>query len=208
MPTFLLLARHGETAHNASKTFQGQGGGALNARGRAQADRLAARVADRVDAIVSSDLLRAKETAEIVASAARLDVAFDRSVREVDVGAWTGLTYEEVVARFPEEWDAWRAGVDIPRGGGETYQALAERVTRALERIAIAHEGKRVLVVSHGAALRSAVCLALGLVPRWSAPLGSLVNASITTVLFGDGEPRVLTYNDHAHLAGLEPPLT
>ncbi len=208
MTTILLLARHGETAENAQRVFQGQGGGPLNERGRAQAERLASRIANEVDVIVSSDLLRARETAQFAASASNAALTLDRALREVDVGAWTGLSYEEVVARFPDEWNAWRAGVDVPRGGGETYEHLAQRITTALVRIANAHAGKRVLVVSHGAALRSAICSTLGLVPRWSAPLGALHNAAVSTLHYGDGPPRVVTYNDSAHLAGLDPPLT
>ena len=176
----LLLARHGETDDNARLIFQGQGGGSLNARGRAQAERLASRLAGSLDLIVSSDLTRAKETAEAVARVSGLEIVFDRAVREVDVGAWTGLAYEEVERRFPEEWAAWRAGVDVPRGGGETYEGLATRVARALERIARDHVGKRVLVVSHGAALRSAMCLALGISPSWNAPLAGLHNTSLS----------------------------
>src|SRR5690349_6865123 len=121
----LLLARHGETDDNARLIFQGQGGGSLNARGRAQAERLAARLVSSLDVIVSSDLTRARETAEEVARATHVEIVFDQKIREVDVGAWTGLAYEEVERRFPEEWAAWRAGLDVPRGGGETYAALA-----------------------------------------------------------------------------------
>ena len=200
----LMLARHGETDDNARLIFQGQGGGSLNARGRAQAERLAARLAGTLDVIVSSDLTRAKETAEEVARVSGVEIIFDREVREVDVGAWTGLAYEEVERRFPEEWAAWRAGLDVPRGGGETYAGLATRVAGALERIARDHVGKRVLVVSHGAALRSAVCLALGISPSWNAPLAGLHNTSLSKVRYDDEKIHLVTYNDVAHLRDLE----
>ena len=199
----LLLARHGETDDNARLIFQGQGGGSLNARGRAQAERLAARLANSIDVIVSSDLTRAKETAELVARDG-VELVFDPHVREVDVGAWTGLAYEEVERRFPEEWAAWRAGLDVPRGGGETYAGLATRVARALERIARDHLGQRVLVVSHGAALRSAVCLALGISPSWNAPLGGMHNTALTTLRYEDEKTHLVTYNDVAHLRDLD----
>ena len=200
----LLLARHGETDDNARLIFQGQGGGSLNARGRAQAERLAARLAKDLDVIVSSDLTRARETAEEVALASGVEIVFDREVREVDVGAWTGLAYEEVERRFPEEWAAWRAGLDVPRGGGETYAGLATRVARALERIARDHPGKRVLVVSHGAALRSAVCLALGISPSWNAPIAGLHNTSLSKLRYEGEKIHLVTYNDVAHLRDLE----
>jgi broad specificity phosphatase PhoE len=200
----LLLARHGETDDNARLIFQGQGGGSLNARGRAQAERLAARLVKSIDVIVSSDLTRAKETAELVAHANGVELVFDQDVREVHVGAWTGLAYEEVERRFPEEWAAWRAGLDVPRGGGETYAGLATRVAGALQRIARDHVGKRVLVVSHGAALRSAVCLALGISPSWNAPLGGMHNTALTTLRYEDEKTHLVTYNDIAHLRDLD----
>ena len=200
----LMLARHGETDDNARLVFQGQGGGSLNARGRAQAERLAERLAKDLDLIVSSDLTRAKETAEEIARASGAEIIFDRAVREVDVGAWTGLAYEEVERRFPEEWAAWRAGVDVPRGGGETYAGLATRVAAALDRIARDHVGKRVLVVSHGAALRSAICLALGISPSWNAPIGGLHNTSLSKLRYEDEQIHLVTYNDVAHLRDLE----
>jgi probable phosphoglycerate mutase len=200
----LMLARHGETDDNARLIFQGQGGGSLNARGRAQAERLAARLAGELDVIVSSDRTRAKETAEEVSRAAGVEIIFDREVREVDVGSWTGLAYEEVERRFPEEWAAWRAGLDVPRGGGETYAGLATRVAGALQRIARDHVGKRVLVVSHGAALRSAVCLALGISPSWNAPIAGLHNTSLSRLRYEDEKIHLVTYNDVAHLRDLE----
>jgi len=199
----LLLARHGETDDNAKQIFQGQGGGNLNARGRAQAERLGARLAKSVDLIVSSDLARAHETAEHVAKASGASIVLDRALREIDVGEWTGLGYDEVAARFPEEWSAWRMGLDVARGGGETYAGLATRISDALQRIARDHVNERVLVVSHGAALRSAVCVALGLPPRWTSPLEGMHNTALTTLRFEDERARLVTYNDIAHLDDL-----
>jgi len=92
----------------------------------------------------------------------------------------------------------------VPRGGGETYAALAQRALTALTSIARAARGKRVLVVSHGAALRTAVCKVLGLVPSATAPLAGMRNAALTTLAFDEaGEPNLLAYNDAAHLADL-----
>ncbi len=200
----LLLARHGETEDNARLVFQGQGGGSLNTRGRAQAERLASRLAGSIDSIVSSDLTRAKETAEEVSRVSGAPITFDREIREIDVGAWTGLAYEEVERRFPEEWAAWRAGLDVPRGGGETYAGLATRVAGALARIARDHAGKRVLVVSHGAALRSAVCVALGISPSWNAPIAGMHNTALSKLRYEDEHVHLVTYNDVAHLRDLE----
>ena len=115
MSTVLHLARHGETDDNANKVFQGQRGAGLNARGRAQAERLAARVAPSIDTIVSSDLQRARETAAIVAAAVKTEVVLDEGLREVDVGAWTGLSYEEVAAKFLKSGSKLHRARNFPR---------------------------------------------------------------------------------------------
>lgn len=197
----LLLVRHGQTADNASRVFQGQGGRGLNDEGRRQARQLAQRLATAgVDRIVSSDLERARETAGILGEALSLDVEADAELREVDVGAWTGLSYSEVAARFPDEWKAWGAGQDIRRGGGETYAELAARIAGAVERIAAAGDAETILVVSHGAALRSFVCRLLGLPPQGTRVLAGMVNTAITTLTTDEHGARLMSWNDSAHL--------
>ncbi len=203
--TFLHLARHGETADNAALVFQGQGGKGLNALGRAQARRLAQRLARRPpDAIVASDLERAVETARAVAAACGREVELDRDLREVDLGQWTGKTHLEIAELFPEEWAAWSAGLDIRRGGGETYADVGDRVSRALERIVAKHEGKRVLVVSHGGAIKSVVARVLGVSPSGFRALAGVANAGLTLLERDEAaRHRLHAWNDTAHLEGL-----
>jgi probable phosphoglycerate mutase len=200
-PARLLLVRHGQTEENAKQVFQGQRGRGLDAVGRAQAARLAERLAKaKVDALVASDLERAEETARIVGRAIGLEPVLDPGLREVDVGAWTGLSYEETALRFPEEWAAWTAGLDVPRGGGETYAALAARIDARLRALAEAHAGRTVVVVSHGAALRSFVATLLGLAAQGPRSLAGLRNTSITTIVADGGMLRLVAWNDTAHL--------
>jgi broad specificity phosphatase PhoE len=138
--TTLLLARHGETEWNREERYQGHADPPLNDRGRAQAEELAARLAaEPVDAVYSSDLRRAAETAEIVGARLGLPVVDEPGLREIDVGSWQGLTKTQIDGRA---WD------------GETYEHHAERVTRALREIAARHPDGRVLIVSHGGSLR------------------------------------------------------
>jgi len=197
----LLLVRHGQTADNASRVFQGQGGRGLNDEGRRQARQLAERLRTAgVDRIVSSDLERAVETARIVGGALSLTAETDEALREVNVGAWTGLSYAQVAERFPEEWTAWGAGKDIRRGGGETYAELALRIAGAVERIAAAGDHETILVVSHGAALRSFVCRLLGLPAQGSRVLAGMVNTAITTITTDEHGMRLMSWNDSAHL--------
>jgi len=201
----LYLARHGETDDNARLVFQGQAGRGLNRRGRAQAARLAERVKRlELSAVVTSDLERAVETAQIVAKGLGLVPALDRDLREVDVGAWTGMAYREVAERYPEEWAAWSEGFDIPRGGGETYAALAARVDAAMTRLADVHAGKRVLVVSHGGAIKSWIATLLGVSNEGLRVLAGIGNAGLTFVeRDSQGRYRLHGWNDTAHLEGL-----
>jgi broad specificity phosphatase PhoE len=206
-PTRLVLVRHGETDDNKSSIFQGQEGAGLNAHGRDQAAKLAARLASakaRPAALYTSDLARARETAAILGRALALEPAPDADLREVYLGAWQGLSHTEIAARFPEEWAAWRAGVDQRRGGGETYAELCARVTRAMERIAGAHPGETVIVVSHGAALKTFAGHVLGMgagSATWLRAFRVPENTAVSVVdRDRDGWFRIVAWNDAAHL--------
>jgi phosphoserine phosphatase len=147
--TTILLARHGETDWNLNRRVQGHSDTPLNDTGRAQARALGEELAEeRIDAVYSSDLIRAHETARAVAESRGLGVTAIRDLRERHFGTWEGLTDGEIFARFnPAPDSSW--------GDGETRDEMAERVLDALRRIAAAHPESRVLVVSHGGPLRA-----------------------------------------------------
>jgi len=151
--TTLILARHGETDWNREGRFQGHADPPLNEHGREQAVSLAEALDDqRIEAIYSSDLRRAHETAQIVAERKGMDVVVDPDLRERDVGEWSGLTFPEIEERFPDELRRFREeGASI----GESREALSLRVVAAIRRIAAAHPSGQVLVVTHGGALRT-----------------------------------------------------
>ncbi|HJU36658.1 MAG TPA: histidine phosphatase family protein [Gaiellaceae bacterium] len=153
MPT-LLLVRHGETDWNADGRLQGQTDRPLSDFGRRQAQQLADELADEeLEAIYSSDLSRARETAEIVGERLGLPVVLDPELREKDWGTWEGLTAVE------------RDRVEFV---GESTDAHQERMLRALRRIAANHSaGDRVLVVTHGGSMRRVQTAALG----WALPV-------------------------------------
>jgi broad specificity phosphatase PhoE len=160
--TTILLARHGQSDWNAAKRWQGHADRPLTDLGREQARDLAHRVADvELDAVYSSDLQRARETAEIVAASKGLTVVTDPDLREVDVGSWSGLTRAEAEQRFPDAFRRWAEGGE-GWDDGESYEALGERVANAVFRIADAHDGGRVLVVAHGGSIRAIHAAALG----------------------------------------------
>jgi broad specificity phosphatase PhoE len=161
--TTILLARHGESDWNRSKRWQGFADRPLTDLGREQAVELARRLEDtELDAVYSSDLQRARDTAEIVAQSRGLSVETTPDFREVDVGSWSGLTRAEAEARYPELYVRWLQGAEGWEDG-ETYEQLGERVIPAIQRIAKNHRGERVLVVAHGGTIRAIHAAALGL---------------------------------------------
>lgn len=203
--TLLYFARHGETDDNARLVFQGQGGKGLNGRGRAQARRLAERMRKtRISTIVSSDLERAEETARIVGHACEVVHSVDPDLREVDVGHWTGKSHEEIAELYPEEWAAWSNGLDLRRGGGETYAELAARIERAVSRIVAMDARDPILVVSHGGSIKSYVAKLLGVSADGMRALAGVGNCGLT-VIEHDSRARVRlhAWNDTAHLEGL-----
>lgn len=213
----LYIARHGQTADNARRVFQGQGGKGLNRLGRAQAERLGERLRScEITTIVASDLERAAETAHIVAKACGIPraVELDPGLREVDVGTWTGKTYDDIATLYPDEWSAWEGGLDVRRGGGETYAELAERVDAAVRGIVTRHErpgqpGRRILIVSHGGAIKSWITKLLGASPLGRAgsthTLGAIANTGLTVVERDAQRSSFLlqSWNDTTHLHDL-----
>lgn len=164
----LYLARHGETDWNAAGRWQGHTDVPLNETGRRQARELAPVLrAHGLAGAVSSDLSRARETAEIVAQSLGVPYAYaDHELRERAFGVFEGLTREECVSQHPEAWRAWLEERRVP-SGGETQEALATRVVAATARVAlqVATDDAPALVVTHGGALRALVHAVTGEMP-------------------------------------------
>jgi probable phosphoglycerate mutase len=161
--TELLLVRHGETDWNAESRWQGHFDPSLNELGRRQAEALADQLSEEgIDAVYSSDLRRALETATIVARRIGVSVRPLLELREIDVGSWSGLTMDEIRTQLPDAIERLR---DHGYGweGGETPEELQVRVVRALREIVAAHPDGRVLVVTHGGVVRVAGAEASGL---------------------------------------------
>jgi broad specificity phosphatase PhoE len=161
--TTIFLARHGESDWNVEKRFQGHSDRPLTERGREQAHALADLVgSEKIDAVYTSPLSRARETAEIVAARAGLKAVALPELREVDTGSWSGLSRADVEAHFPEGFARWRSG-GSGWEDGESYEEMAERVIGALRKIAEDHPDGRVLVISHGGPIRAIHAAAEGL---------------------------------------------
>jgi broad specificity phosphatase PhoE len=149
--TELILVRHGETDWNRENRFQGRADPPLNALGRRQSAELAdALVGEAIARVYTSPLRRASETAGIVADRLGLEVEPLEPLQEIDVGAWSGLTREEVAATFPAEYARWLERAPHGFENGETYEQLAARVVPAIRDLAARHPSETVLVVTHG----------------------------------------------------------
>lgn len=186
--TTILLARHGESDWNRDQRWQGHADRPLTGLGREQARALADRLtATELDAVYSSDLERARETAAIVAEPHQLPVKELPDLREVDVGSWSGLTRAEAEERFPNAFRRWTEGEE-GWDDGETYEQLSERVVGAVLAIAARHPCDRVLLVAHGGSIRAVHAAALGVdVHAYRRIQRVEPNATLSAVCVEDG---------------------
>ena len=178
--TRIVFWRHGRTAWNAERRFQGQTDVPLDDTGLAQA-AAAARALAQLDpaAIVSSDLSRARATADALAALTGVQVRTDEGLRETYAGVWQGLTRAELEERFGDELAAWAAGSDLRPGGGETRLEVAQRMVAVVDReLAQLEAGRTLVVATHGGSARAAIGALLGLPPEHWAALGVLANCA------------------------------
>ncbi len=197
--TEIYFVRHGQTAQNAAKRFQGHSDTDLDETGRSQARRVAARLAhENPAAIYSSDLTRAVQTAEPIAKALQLTVKPREDLREINVGDATGMSKAELQEHLPAMFAEGWHHVKFPNG--ESYDDTAQRVSGATRKIAAAHPGQKVIIVTHGGSIRCAVIGLLGIPVKALEGL-FVFNTSITRIAFdGNGRARMLGLNDAAHL--------
>jgi 2,3-bisphosphoglycerate-dependent phosphoglycerate mutase len=205
--TELIVIRHGETDWNRQLRFQGQIDVPLNAVGEQQARRLAERLqSERVDVVLSSDLQRARATAEAAAPGWQLPVWVEPLWREQAFGVLEGLDVPTIQARHAELWAQWvrhEADYALP-DGGESNTHFHARVLRALQATAQAHAGRTVAVFTHGGVLDMLWRQAHGL-PLHGARECEIPNTGINRLRWHDGRLQVLQWADAAHLAGLPP---
>ncbi len=200
--TKLILVRHGQSLGNAEQFMQGQMDTPLTELGRAQARALAKRLKTYdITAIYTSDLSRAHETARIVGAELGIEPIPDPRLREIDLGGWSGLTRDEVIARYPEEWNRWKEGKDIDHAGGESFSQFWLRIREALNEIVEKHRGETVLVVAHGGVTRMVASKVLGLGFReMFTDLPPMINTGITEILVKGDSIELLSLSDTAHL--------
>lgn len=203
--TQFILVRHGETDWNRQGRIQGHLDSPLNAEGMAQAGRLADRLrSESFDAIVSSDLGRARSTAEIIAAQTGHVVSVDARLRERNYGIFQGLTLRQAEARYPDAYSSYRdesVGHTIP--GGESTRDCFARHLACLNQLAARHAGQRLVVVAHGGVLDGLHRHAMRL-PHVGARVFTIVNASLNWFTCDAGEWRLDRWADVAHLGRSE----
>lgn len=154
MAPHLLLLRHGQSTWNAEGRWQGWADPPLSPTGVSQAEAVLPALLDAgFEAVVSSDLQRARATAEILARGLDASVEVDARLRERDVGAWSGLTPAGIEERWPGRLEAWRAGRLLRPPGGESNPQLEARALDALQALSSRPE-RAILVVTHAGVLR------------------------------------------------------
>lgn len=157
----VFLLRHGRTTWNAQRRFQGQADPPLDDVGRAQAYEVAALVAAlRADVLVSSDAMRAMQTAVPISEVSGLPIVAEPRLRERSLGHWEGLTRDEVADRYPDEFADWVAGRDVSRRGGETREQVAQRALAAFTELP---EVETAVLITHSATAMALSSALLGM---------------------------------------------
>jgi probable phosphoglycerate mutase len=200
-PSRFLLVRHGESTWNAARRTQGQSDPPLSDRGVAQARELAGRLAGcRLAGFYASDLARARQTAEPIASAVGIEAVLEPGLREVALGEWEGRTREEIIEEYPETWERWAREPDwdiVP--GGEGAAPFSQRVIATLDRLRSRHPHGDVVCVTHGGVVQVALLHVLG------GPVHGffhfvIENCSITVIQHNRTRTVVTAVNDTCHL--------
>jgi glucosyl-3-phosphoglycerate phosphatase len=192
-----VLWRHGQTAWNLERRFQGNTDIELTENGLSQARRAARLLASlKPDAIVASDLRRAAATAAELVTVTGLGVVFSSALRETYAGSWQGLTHEEILARHGEQYTAWKRGEPVRRGGGELETEVADRAAPIVLKHAEAlPDDGTLVVVSHGGTIRTTIGRLLGLESHHWEGLGGLSNCCWSVLGEGARGWRLLEHN-------------
>jgi len=201
----LIIVRHGQTASNKEKRIQGHENTYLSDFGRIQAKLTGDQLKnEHIDAVYSSDLNRAYETAQAIAENHSLPIITDARFRECCFGEWEGKTVDEVMKQYPALFDAYRKdSINNRAPGGERLEELQLRVAEAVNEIADRHTNDAVLLVTHGGPVKALICYALGADLTAFRHLGP-DNCGISILIHSsDGRWYLDTMNDTCHLESL-----
>ncbi|HWI55282.1 MAG TPA: alpha-ribazole phosphatase [Desulfobacteria bacterium] len=202
--TRLFLVRHGETEWNKDLRYQGHRDIPLSEVGFAQAEKVALRLSkEKLDAIYSSDLSRAFETAKAIGRFHEAPIKMVRELRETNFGRWEGLTYKEIDQQFKEVMSGWRVNPrDVKIPDGESLGEVRDRCLKGLDKILSDNPDRNVLVVAHGGIIRIVVASVLGfeINDYWKIKQD---NVSLNIIDFYGKDKGILSLlNDTCHLDG------
>lgn len=201
------LVRHGETVWNKQSRYQGQSNVPLSDTGRMQAKILSRRLENEaIDLIYASDLDRAIETANIIAEPHDLEVVCSKSMRELGFGIWEGLTYDEIINKWPESMKKWQNDpLNVKPPNGETLAELMERTSDFLMAVAKNHPDKTILIATHAGPIRAILSVLLDL--KWEFFWKFKISNTSLTIIDYDGSAHlqesdafIVTINDTYHL--------
>lgn len=206
MSTKIIMIRHGYSISNDLKFFTGQSDIALTELGREQARLCGELFKDKkgIDAIYSSDLSRAYDTALEVGKALSLEVTPDENLREIFAGEWEMMPFLEIEKKYPEEYSVWKN--DVGRAnpvGGESVSAMAKRIEGAVRRIAEKHDGGCAVIATHATPIRVICTLSEGFDVTDMGRVPWVSNASVSVFDF-DGKFRLIEKNITSHLGELK----
>lgn len=199
----LLITRHGETDFNLAHRYQGQSDIPLNQTGIYQAEQIAKKLStEKIDAIYSSDLSRAVDTARCIANMQGQvpTLQMDSRWRELSFGDWEGLNYKEISTGWHDEVTKWYADpVNVSAPNGETLLQMAGRVKSALDQLKSKHRDEKILVVTHSGTIQALLCITLGvdLSRYWQF---RALQASLSIISFYEDGTILNLFNDVSHL--------
>ena len=200
--TKVIFIRHGQTEWNVTGRYQGQSDVQLSEEGRQQAVKLAENFpVERVDAIYASDLQRAMVTAETIAKQFGLSVQAEPAFRELSFGDWEGLTYQQIVDKWEDAMANFLQHPDILEiPGGESFPVVQQRAMKRLNELIEKHDGQTIVVVAHGAVLRTMLTAALHMPLQYLWSIRQF-NTAVNIVRYdADANPTVELLNSTAHL--------
>ena len=205
--TTLIFVRHGESAANGKGCFAGQLDIPLSERGQEQAIRAANYIAKtyQVDAIYSSDLSRAYDTAKPIAKAFGLEIQTNRGLREINSGDWQGLSFNELQEKYADGYGVWLKDIgNAVCPHGEPVKELFARVWATVKKIAEENDGKTVVITTHATPIRSLCCGLTGLPVEDMKNVPWVSNASLTIVKAEKGECSLIEKDYNEYLSDLQ----
>ena len=210
--TKFLIIRHGQSTANLEERYAGWYDAPLTELGRKQAAITTDYILKNyhVDAVYSSDLIRAVETVKEIAARANVLLVKEKALREIDGGEWEEKRVEEIAREYPEQAYLWKTDIGKARPtGGESCAELQVRIDSARRKIAAENDGKTVVVASHGGAIRTMQCLFENVPIEDMRKVPWTPNASVSEVNYENGKytPVRLGYTGHLGTLITEIPL-